>query len=197
MNRRKAFSIVALCLFLAVPALLQLSCSQYDYTSPLPGVVSVRLHTISDTSRIAFSPLNNFVLKVTQIQAYRSDGAYAVIYADLKAIGRTTGVYNTLDVTARDSSMVLGETYLPPGDYTSILMLIEPGTAVVLDGYRNITVVRPPTLTSELSFRRPFKIIEGQRTNIVLTIDLDQSLTKLADQFLFNPVYYISSIQYE
>ncbi len=199
MNKRKTFHIVALCLLGALVGLLQLSCSQYDYSSPLPGIITIRLHTISDTTNISFSPLNNFVLKVSQVQVDRSDGAWAVVYADLKATGRTTGIYNTLDATARDSSMVLGESYLPPGTYTAILMLIEPGSAVVLDGYRYIPVVRPPTLGSALVFDFPsgFKVSEGRRTNVVLTINLDSSLVKGPDYYIFNPMYYISSIQYE
>ncbi len=198
-NKRKTFHIVAVCLFGLIIALLQLSCSQYDYSSPLPGIIDVRLHTISDTNNISFSPLNNFVLKVSQIQVYRSDGAWAVIYADLKATGRTTGIYNTLDATARDSSMVLGEAYLPPGTYTSIVMIIDPGTAVILDGYRNIPVIKAPGVGSALSFQFPqgFKITEGKGTNVVLTINLDLSLVKGPDIYTFNPVYYISSIQYE
>ena len=197
MNKRKSLRIVAFVLTVALFALLQMSCSQYNYSSPLPGIIDLRLHTVSDTTDVAFGPLNNFVLKVSQIQTTRSDGAYAVIYADLKATGRTTGIYNTLDYTARDSSMVLGEAYLPPGDYVGILMIIDPGSFMVLDGYRTIPVIRAPSLSSGLFFRKAFKIAEGRRTNIILTIDLQRSLTKLADQYLFDPLYYISSIQYE
>ena len=52
------FSIVLLAAF-------SLSCSQYDYSSPLPGTIELRLKTISHN--IDFAPLNNFTLKVTQI----------------------------------------------------------------------------------------------------------------------------------
>ncbi len=196
-GKRNIVRLVSFCLIVAVAALLNLSCSQFDYSSPIPGLVDVRLHTITDTSKIAFSPLNNFVLKVVEVQAVRSDLAYSKIYADLKALGRTTGVYNTLDYRARDSSLVIGQGYLPPGDYIAVLMIVQPGDFVVLDGYRNIRVTTPPRFDTALKFRQPFHVSEQQTTRIVLTIDLTKSLLPQVDTYLFNPLYYISSIQYE
>ena len=76
-------------------------------------------------------------------------------------------------------------------------MLIDPGTVLVLDGYRNIPVVKPPKFDATLKFLKPFHVTEQRTTRIVLTIDLDCSLVKGADEYHFNPCYYISSIQYE
>jgi len=194
-GKRKIIGLVSL--FIGVAAFLNVRCSQYDYSSPLPGLVDIRLHTISDTSKIAFSPLNNFVLKVVEVKAIRSDLATGLIYADLKALARTTGIYNTLDTRAEDSSMVIGQGYLPPGDYVAVLMIVEPGDFVVLDGYRNIRVNKPPKFDSALKFRQVFHVSEQRTTRIVLTIDLTQSLIQQTDSYLFNPLYYISSIQYE
>jgi len=167
---------------------------EYEYSSPLPGTIDVKLRVIS--TNIAFDPLNNFVLKVTSVEAVRSeDKARAPIYEDTKAIGRTTNVYNTLDVRARDSSLVMGEGYLPPATYDGVNLLIEPGTQVILDGYRTIPVVKPEDFNPLLSFRSAFGISELTTTSIVVTIDLDQSLIKLSNSYLFQPVYYISSIK--
>ena len=196
-GKRKIVGVVSFIMVVAGVAVLNLSCSQYDYSSPLPGLIDIRLRTISDTSKIAFSPLNNFVLKVVEVQTQRSDFAYARIFADLKALDRTTGIYNTLDVRARDSSLVIGQAYLPPGDYISVLLLIEPGAFVVLDGYRNIRVNTLRNFSSVLNFRQSFHINEGRTTRIVLTIDLSKSLVPQTDSYLFKPLYYISSIQYE
>lgn len=202
-NKRNYLHIVAFILLLGSCILLSLSCSQYDYSSPLPGIVEIRLHTIVDTTKISFSPLNNFTLAIAQIWAFRSDGARAEIVADLKALtqsqsgGSSTRNFNTLDFRAQDSALIMGETYLPPGNYRSIfIQKAQPGRYVVLDGYRDIRVVND-TIQQDLLFTRPFKIIEGHHTKIVLTINLDSSLVKLADQYYFNPLYYISSIQYE
>ncbi|MBI1804372.1 MAG: hypothetical protein HY033_04675 [Ignavibacteriae bacterium] len=196
-GKRNIVPVVSLLLIVTVVGLLNLSCSQYDYSSPIPGLVDVRLRTITDTSKIPFSPLNNFVLKVVEVVAVRSDLAYAKIYADLKALNRTTGVYNTLDYRARDSSLVIGQGFLPPGDYLGILMIVQPGDFVVLDGYRSIRVTTPPRFDTALKFRQPFHVSEQRTTRIVLTIDLSKSLLPQVDTYLFNPLYYISSIQYE
>ncbi len=202
-NRWNILRNVVPCLLLGIMVLLGLSCSQYNYSSPLPGIVSIRLHTIVDTTQISFSPLNNFTLTVSQIWAFRSDGARAEVVADLTALtqtqssGSSSRSFNTLDARAQDSSLYLGETFLPPGDYTEIfIQKAQPGHYVVLDGYRNIPIVND-TIQQDLFFRKPFKIREGHYTNIVLTINLDSSLVRLADQFYFNPLYYISSVQYE
>ncbi len=181
--------------------LMMNSCSQYEYTSPLPGTIDVKLHVISNN--IAFDPRNNFVLKVTSVEAVRAgDNARAVILEDTKAIGRTTNVYNTLDDRARDSSLVMGEAFLPPADYIGINLLIQPGERVVLDGYRNIDVKTntdlnlTPKFNPLLTFRRPFRIEELKTTNVVVTIDLDKSLVQLSNVYKFVPVYFISSITY-
>lgn len=174
-----------------------LRCGQYDYSSPTPGLIEIRLHSISDTTDLSYNPLNNFVLKITSVTALRTDLAQGPIFADLKAINRTTGVYNTLDVHAEDSSLVIGEAYLPPGDYLGVYMLIDPGGFVVLDGYRNIPVEKSDKFDATLKFFKPFHITEAHTTRIVLTIDLKLSLIKKSDSYFFDPHYYISSIQYQ
>jgi hypothetical protein len=179
---------------LVILGILFVGGCQYDYTSPLPGTIDVKLRVISNN--IAFDPLNNFVLKVTSVEAVRtSDKARAPIYEDTKAIGRTTNVYNTLDFRARDSSLVMGEGYLPPAGYDGVNLLIEPGASVILDGYRTIPVYPAPDFNPLLSFRSAFGITEQKTTSIIVTIDLDKSLFQQSNSYLFQPVYYISSIK--
>lgn len=180
-------------IFSLVVIFLMSGCN-YEYSSPLPGTIDVRLRVISNN--IPFDPSNNFVLRLTSVEAVRSgDLARAPIYEDTKAIGRTANIYNTLDQRARDSSLVMGEQFLPPADYVGINLLIEPGDQVILDGYRNIPVFKSPEFNALLAFRSDYQIQEQKVTSIVVTIDLDQSLVKLSNSYLFNPVYYISSIK--
>lgn len=172
-------------------------CSQYEYSSPLPGIIDIRLRTKSN--EIAFTPLNNFILKVTSVEAVRNDGARAAVYEDTKAIGRTTNIYNVLDLRARDSSLTMGQAYLPPGDYIGINLLIQPGASVILDGYRNIPVDPPDDFSPLLTFRKEgggtlFHIEEGITTSIVVTLDLDSTLQKGANKYYFRPYYYVSSV---
>jgi hypothetical protein len=194
--KRKYVPFVSLFLLPVSILLFNVRC-QYNYSSPLPGLIDIRLHTVSDSGRIAFNALNNFVLKITQVTALRSDHEQAQVYGDVHAIKSTTGIYNTLDLHAEDSSLVVGQADIPPGDYLGVLMLIQPGPSVILDGYRNISVSTTSDFDPTLSFLKPFKINEQRTTRIVLTIDLDSSLVKRSDSFLFKPYYYISSIHYE
>ena len=191
MNRGRSVFAVLGPVFVSLVLLLN-GC-QYDYSSPLPGIVSIKLRTISHN--IAFDPLNNFVLQVSSVEAVRNDFARAQIYADKNAIGRTASSYNTLDIRARDSALVMGEGYLPPGDYLGVNLLITPGLNVVLDGYRDIPVQKTPSFDPLLAFRKPFSIKEQVTTNIVITIDLDSSLVQLSNSYYFSPYYYISSVK--
>ncbi|HZY10544.1 MAG TPA: hypothetical protein VFF29_05260 [Bacteroidota bacterium] len=196
MNRMwKMFSGETIFLSLILLIFVSNSCTQYEYSSPLPGILEIRLKTISDTARIKFSPLNNFVLKITAVEAVREDQARVSIYEDIKALGRTTSIYNTLDYRARDSNLVIGQGYVPPGNYIGVNLLIEPGSVAILDGYRRIPVVKSESFDALLRFRRPFTVSELNTTFINVAIDLDTSLVQGADIYDFNPYYYISSIK--
>ena len=82
-DKRQFVQFVSL-VFASVSLLLaNLSCSQYDYSTPLPGLVDIRLHTISDPNSIAFDPHNSFVLKVQTIRVVRSDLAQADVFAEI------------------------------------------------------------------------------------------------------------------
>ncbi|TAK56192.1 MAG: hypothetical protein EPO24_11445 [Bacteroidetes bacterium] len=168
-------------------------CEQYDYASPGAGILEVRLRTVS--TNIEFRELNNFVLTLTELIAYRNDGARMPVYQDVKAIDRKTASYNTLQPKARDSSLVIGQAYVPPGDFVSINMLMTPGINVILDGYRFVPVITSETASDVLVFEKPFKTESYKTTVVTLTIDLDCSLVKGVDWYYFYPCYYISSIQ--
>ena len=172
--------------------ILAINGCQYEYSSPLPGTVEVYLRSVSNN--IQFSALNNFVLRVDEVEAVRSDNARAKIYEDAKAIQRTVNVYNTLDFRARDSSLIIGQQYLPPGNYVGVNLLITPGSRALLDGYRDPAVVLPDRFDPTLQFRKAFEVQELRKTSIVLTIDLDSTLVQGVDQYYFKPYYYISSI---
>jgi len=182
----------ALAVILAVCfAIANLGC-QTEYASPLPGIVEVRLKTISEN--IHFDPLNNFILTVSSVETVRDDNARATVYGDLEAIDRQDTKLNTLDVRARDSTLIIGQTYMPPGHYQGIDLLLEPARQAILDGYRVITVERDPDFDPRLRFRSPFQINEWTTTEIVLEVNLDSTLLKKANTYMFRPFYRISSI---
>jgi hypothetical protein len=189
----KFLSLKSALLCVLLSSLIYSGCSQYDYSSPLPGVLEVRLKTISNN--IPFDPLNNFVITVSRIEAIREDGARALIFEDLNAIKRSSNVYNTLDLRARDSSLVLGATYIPPGRYIGIDVDVEPAASVVRDGYRIIHVERPDPPGQTLEFRSPYEVREQSSTLIKLAINLDSTLVQRANSYRFRPYYYISAIE--
>lgn len=187
-----SLSLSALVVVIILIALINISC-QYDYNSPTPGIIQIRLKTISNN--IEFTELNNFIIKITGIEAVRSNGSRVSIYEDLMAIESKTLLVNTLDFRARDSSLIIGETYVPPGDYVGVNMLIEPSTEVILRGYQIIYVNKPENFNSLLTFRKPYHVDESKTTYITLTIDLDKTLVKGAYAYTFDPHYDITSIK--
>ncbi|MGA2625262.1 MAG: hypothetical protein ABSF91_15515 [Bacteroidota bacterium] len=196
--RLRSFAILISVLFLLFSAI---SC-QYDYNSPGPGYIEVRLRTIAHPIDI-FNPQNNFTLTITQVEAERNDGALDLIYGDLKAFNRTPSVVNTLDTLSRDSVKIMGLGYAPPGHYVAVDLLITPGQIITLDAYRQISVCTDVTCGSPyvfnpfLRFEKPFDVNEGRTTRVTLTINLDSTLVRGAEKFYFRPYYYISSILYE
>ena len=184
--------------FIIISSLILLlnGCSQYEYSSPTPGVLAIKLRAYYTQFDTVFQD-NNFSIKVSEIKAYRSDGVYANVLSDVKAIppasgGNPVDVYNVLGRDAYDSVLVLGQYFLPPGDYAKIQFRIKPGPACILDAYRVITVEEEPS-DNIIEIVRPFHIEEAKTTSMVVTIDLDQALKRLAYTLLYQPQYYFVS----
>lgn len=194
------FTVGAIGIVAAIFALLNISC-QYEYESPKPGILEINLGTHS--TQIPFfwvtvqgdTGTNSFEISIATIKAIRSDGAQVTIFSDIKAIETKTAIVNTLDFRAQDSSLIIGQTLVPPGEYIGVNMLIEPKKMVILNGYQNISVERPENLNPLLALRdEKFRVNEGQTTKILLTIDLDKSLVRGAFGYTFNPSYKLSII---
>ncbi|GEM_PF-926625 len=179
----------------AITFLLVAGCEQYDYTSPGPGYIEVRLRTKSTT--IQFSGMNNYVIGIEEnmLLANRSDGAYLRINQDLRAITRKMARYNVIQESARDSALILGQAYAPPGSYTGLTVAITPGMTLYLYGYQDIPVTSM-VMDNTFIFPTNFSVTENDTTVITLTYDLDASLTRRADDYSYTPEFYISSIRY-
>lgn len=196
-------------------ALLVFSCEQYEYTSPLPGLLEVRLRTINSrqdtcsqcTEFIPFG-LSNFTLKLTSLEVKRGDGARLPVYANEYAIGRNSedgDPYNCLDTLARDSALVLGRTFAPPDVFTNVEFTVSPFFPLVLildtlsHTYNPIDVVdfqrvafhRLPKSGGSLNIR----VEEGRTTRVTVTINLDSTLVRRLEDFEYRPYFYVSSIQ--
>jgi hypothetical protein len=178
--------------FIPLVLFLFSSCEQYEYTNPNPGLVQINLRSVYTQFDTVFA-LNNFTIKVTQIQAKRKDGSRANIYLEPKAIDKQPTVYNVLGKKAYDSTEVIGQYPLPPGEYTSLTFLIEPGLTVILDGYRRIRVDKPLDYSAFVEIEKAFVVEESRTTQLTLAADLDRTLRRLAYTFEYNPSYSISS----
>ncbi|MBI4534990.1 MAG: hypothetical protein HY708_01840, partial [Ignavibacteriae bacterium] len=120
---------IAAVVFLASLFLSSISCQQYDYGSPLPGVLEVRLAVKNNrTDLIPFGQLNIFLLKLTSLEVREPEGTRLAILSDLQAIRRNPDghFFNCLDTLARDSAFVLGMTYAPPKTFTKLNVIAEP-----------------------------------------------------------------------
>ncbi|MBA4313339.1 MAG: hypothetical protein C0417_12000 [Chlorobiaceae bacterium] len=179
---------------LAILMIFLTSSCQYDYSSPQPGIIQIRLKTIS--SYIPFSELNNFIITYSLVQAVRNDGSRAAIYEDLRAIDTKPLGINVLDFRARDSVLIIGETYVPPGDYSGVQFTITPKDDLTLRGYQKIKVNNIGFESSALIvLTQSYKVNEYNLTVVTIEFNLDQTLIKDAFDYNFIPNFHISSIK--
>lgn len=188
-----------------------LSCAEYDYTSPLPGILEVRLRVKNERPTIIpFNDLNTFNIIVKDFVAQRDDGAFLVLLSDLNAIRRKDkgDTLNCLSFAARDSQLILGKTYAPPGKYVSLVS--ERSTAVTHDtsltrfdgvSFQEIPVRdkdnAPPSRFTMMVPPPTIEVNEGKTTLVVLTLDLDVSLPRRSEWFDWvAPMVYVSSVQH-
>lgn len=185
---------------------LVVSCEQFEYSSPLPGVLEIRLGVANNRQTlIPFGPQSRFGLTLRSLEAKRPGGTRLPIFSDLHAIRRNPDgdYFNCLDTLARDSASVLGQVYAPPGTFTALEFTVSPDPIVfILYGfYSNIigVVVRPqfqdlqrlPAPGDQLNIR----IEESRLTRVTVTLDLDSSLVQRTETFEYVPRFHVSSVE--
>ncbi|MGA9117101.1 MAG: hypothetical protein WB626_10030 [Bacteroidota bacterium] len=216
---------VALLLFVFA----SLSCEQFEYASPTPGIVEIRLAVKKISPELAIIPFsgldsatgsqNTLGMTVRDIRITAPASYPEIIqlplYASLEAIRRNPDgdIFNCLNLLARDSLLVLGIAYAPPGTFTGIEMELTPGPcltglggqlgACVYVSYgaygSQIGVVQMPPYQTYFvlpsaggSLRIPVE--EGRTTRVVVTLDLDRTLIRLEEEFAYYPTFYVSSV---
>ncbi|MBX2989747.1 MAG: hypothetical protein KF749_01120 [Bacteroidetes bacterium] len=194
---------------LVAVAMFGISCQQYEYSSPGPGILELRLAVKNTRENII--PFNDFSflnIVIRDMAVLRNDGTYLIVLADLQAIQRKENgdTLNCITFAARDSQIVLGQVYAPPGTYVGLGL--DKMTAVVHDPFllrfdgnrytpiaildvgsaQKFTMLAPPP---------PFEVRESRKTIVTFTLDLDQSMPRRTEWFEWvAPLVYISSIQY-
>lgn len=183
-----------------------ISCEQYEYASPLPGIFEVRMKVKNSRSELVpFSDLNLFLVRMRSLQAKRDDNVILDIFADLSAIRRNPDgdFFNCLSTLARDSGIVLGRTYAPPQEFTKMELRINPESDVLVTTnlFTNAIPVEEPLPREDLR-RLPqvghpgfsVKIEENRHTIVTVTFDLDSALVRRTESFLYRPYFYVSSV---
>jgi hypothetical protein len=168
-------------------------CKDYPYTSSTPGVLEVRVKTVS--ANLPYNPQNLFPMQLTALRAVRNDNAKQEIFEDKLAIRRYTDTYDAFSRQAFDSTLSLGEAFSPPGSYLGLDITTQPTGLVVLDGYRTILITFAADAESFIRLRTPITIQEAKRTVVTVSFDVDSSLTRGAETFHYHPKFYISSLQ--
>ncbi len=189
-------------------ALGAISCEQYEYSSPSPGVMEVRLAVKNTrTDLLPFATFDSttfnshsmfFIMK--SLEAVDGNEVHLPVFSDLFAIRRNPDgdFFNALDPQARDSMTVLGAAYAPPQQFTSLELVVDvpEGVFISYGLYGSFIPVDPVVPFQALRQLEASIPVEANRTTIVtVTFDLDQSLLQLTESFLFVPVFYISSVE--
>jgi hypothetical protein len=180
-----------------------IACNQYEYASPSPGILDVRLRVINTrTDIVPFDSTSSFLLIMRTLVATQPGDIEMEIFGELNAIRRPSNgeLYNCLLREARDSVLILGRSYAPPGSFTGLEMTVTPFQSLTV--FRNnipvfIEVRMPLPAPPALQRLEPLniEIQEGRTTRVTVTFDLDQSLVRRTEWFEYHPVFYVSSIQ--
>jgi hypothetical protein len=191
-------------ILIAVFSLQFSSCENYPYESPQPGTLEIYMGVKNsrDITILPFGPTSFYPMSFTDLQARRPDATVLRIFSDLTAIRRSPELFNCLSEAARDSSIILGKVYAPPGDYTVLEIRAQFGDSVLVfvpdQRFTNIFPVRDPAgvVVSDLNILSgvTIPVAEFKTTRVVVTLDLDSTLTRRTESFELHPTFYISSI---
>ncbi len=207
MRERALLISIPVLLFACTLFFLLPSCKQYDYTSPLPGILEIRLGAENTrTDLLPFSVQNNFTLIVRRVVVRQTGNIKLELFSDLTAIRRSRDgdFYNCLDTLARDSSVVLARAYVPPGTYEGLDIEVTPNQFLLIGStfFPSLIEVReafppPPALQQLPAIGETFSIpvSEERLTRVTVKINLDSTLVRRMESFEYHPHFFVSSIR--
>lgn len=194
----------------AMFSVLALSCKQYEYASPLPGMLEVRLKVVNNRQDLVpFGPQNSYNILLRELNAIEPGNIRQPIYADLYAIRRSPDgdPINALDTLARDSSIILGEAYAPPTSFTGLNLTMNFRNSFLFfyrppNPFPIVIPVNPPPPPApapptffDIPSPTPITVNESRLTVVTVTFNLDSVLLRRSEYFEFYPSFYISSVQ--
>ena len=191
---------------------LALSCKQYEYASPLPGILEVHLQVINNRQNIIpFGAPNNFGVLLKELNAVEPGNIRLPIYADVNAVRRSPDgdPLNSLDSLAIEGNLVLGAAYAPPTVFGNLEMTMNFDQFIIAVHGRvpvpTVILVQPPAPPAppvQTFFQIPnapllsnIVVNEGRRTVVTVGLNLDSILVRHAEFFELNPSFSIVSVQ--
>jgi hypothetical protein len=197
---------------------LAISCKQYEYASPGPGILEIRLKVINSPDSlgghrdvIPFGPNNVFRMMLKELRAIQPGNLRMTIYSDLYAKSRRDpgDFYNVMSPLAETGDIILGQAYAPPQTFTGLDMQVYfyDSFVQIFGGERTGTILLPvvappPPAPSITTFYeappspRTYNITinEGRKTVVYVTFDLDTAFLRRSESFEFYPAFDISSV---
>ncbi len=193
----------------AFAVMLGFSCEQYEYASPTPGILEVRFAVRNEVNAgyIPFGDLdsttgaqNLFAMVLNRLEVKQSGDVKQEIFSSLSAIRRNPDgdIFNCLHVSARDSMPLLGIAYVPPGHYTELVLSASLNGPIIVSNppvFNEFPISALPPFVGSFTLPINVDVQESRTTKVVVTLDLDLSLIRRAEDYVYREVYYVSSVQ--
>ena len=100
--------------------------------------------------------------------------------------------YNLMELV--NVSVLLNEGYLEPGKYTQIRLFVTKSNVFLIGGKEHITLIIPSVYETGIKLIHPFKINDGQTTELTIDFDAEKSVVKTGnEEYKLKPVIKVTS----
>lgn len=144
-----------------------------------------------------------FLNNISSIFAFRENESFIEIFSDVKATARSNTSIDVLDKKCLDSSLIIGQSYVPITSFSRLEINIVPIVFSFFNGIGNNMISVNDTRGDNTSVLIPANIqtYEGRKTIITCELDLDNSIQRTISQGVdvleVTPQFRISSIRVE
>jgi len=177
MKGKSKIFLLSLCL-----GLLTLSCTKNLTKSPNPGVF--RLILTNNPGRFTLGEDDSLMLQISQVRVYRANGDYARIYGRLDSYRDEIRTVNGFE---QDKPDTIGETYLPPEQFTEVSLTVNLAADDLTLNGRRFPVSMPDSINPVVRLEHSFHIEENKTTEVELELQADSSLIQESFYYIFKP----------
>ena len=153
-------------------------CTGDNSTSPTSTQGQFRISMIDSPAQ--YDQVN---IIVTRVEVHTADSS-----ADgWMVVNPVPHTYDLLELT-NGVSVVLGDTFLTPGHYTQIRLVLGEGNNVVING-DTIPLIIPSSMQSGIKLNHEFDIEPGNLYELLLDFDAERSINVTGNgKYMMNPV---------